>query len=52
VKLIHLLWSGRNRRREPSASVQERVALYTAYPPPRNVTAAPIKPPVKDKRNG
>jgi hypothetical protein len=48
VKLIHLLWSGRNRRREPSPSVTERVAAYSMYPPHRNVQAAPVKPPLKD----
>jgi hypothetical protein len=49
VKFISTLWNGRNR--PPRESVQERIAQYTLTQP-RNVQAAPVKPPLKDKRNG
>jgi hypothetical protein len=46
---LRLLWSGRDRRR-PNPSHQERIVQAAQYPRHRNVQAAPVRPPLKEKR--
>lgn len=46
MKLIHVLWSGRDRR--PNRLLQERLSHYSLYGH-RDVQGTVVRPPVKER---